>query len=315
MLRLSILPYRRWEQRFFKRISTIRHPTHDGLLMGAVMAFIIGINCVIGSTFALGGLYAFIVCATAWLCGISLALPLGLIAMTATALINGAGGPYGGAGAPIDSAADWVSLLLRGLSLLAAASLLSRVRSQYTIVSQQAYRDPLTGLHNHSAFGDHLDVALARAERTGTAVALVYLDLDDFKAINDRMGHIAGDNMLRIFADAARECVRKTDCIGRLGGDEFAIAIEARNCDEAMMVVGRTYDQLKASFMKGAQPLSFSAGAIIHAPATELSGSWLIHEADRLMYRSKGKAKGTMTIAGFEQEPADGQMSRRAVAI
>jgi diguanylate cyclase (GGDEF)-like protein len=291
----------RWKYRLSERLGLMRRPTVNVAVMATLLGLIIALNHSVGPTFAFGGPYAITICVTAWLTGFRPAFVLGVMTICATAYLNGAGGPYAGPANALATSEDWISLVLRALSLLAICHLIAGVRAKYALIQQQASRDPLTGLHNHCAFHEHLDIAIERAARGGTVLALAYLDLDEFKGMNDRFGHVIGDRMLKYFAQAARESVRRTDCIGRLGGDEFAIVIEARTKAEVTLAVSRAYDALKTALLAREAPrdqiLSFSMGAVIAGALDRLDANSLIHAADSLMYRSKRAGKGSLTIS------------------
>jgi diguanylate cyclase (GGDEF)-like protein len=102
-----------------------------------------------------------------------------------------------------------------------------------------ARRDPLTGLLNHQVFSDALDTELDRARRYEHALALVFLDVDRFKEINDTFGHPEGDRVLRTVASILTVCVRRSDLVGRMGGDEFAVALVEGDSSSATAFVER----------------------------------------------------------------------------
>src|SRR5688500_7157639 len=115
----------------------------------------------------------------------------------------------------------------------------------------QAFHDVLTGLENRSLFRDRLGHALARAARGALPTAVLYLDLDDFKAINDRLGHAEGDRLLVAVGDRLRAATRAGDTVARLGGDEFAIIIEETDPDEAAQAATRILEALVPPFDLG----------------------------------------------------------------
>ena len=93
-------------------------------------------------------------------------------------------------------------------------------------IRHQAYHDSLTGLPNRASFAEHLDEAMRRAKRAGWPLALLFLDLDHFKRVNDSLGHDAGDRLLRVAAERIRRAVREADMLFRMGGDEFTVLLE-----------------------------------------------------------------------------------------
>ena len=116
-------------------------------------------------------------------------------------------------------------------------------------LTYQAFHDPLTSLPNRALFMDRLEHALIRADRREQAVALVFLDLDNFKIVNDSLGHQAGDQMLIAAAERLLDCVRTEDTVARLGGDEFTILIEdVRGLDSALEVAERIALKLRSPF-------------------------------------------------------------------
>lgn len=152
-----------------------------------------------------------------------------------------------------------------------------------------ALHDPLTGLPNRALFFDHLQTALARARRNGSRIAVLYLDLDRFKQVNDHHGHAAGDQMLREVACRLSGCIRESDVVGRLGGDEFVILLDGiKAADCADIVGGKVVAALTApcEFAGQSLPIMPSIGAAVY-PEDGDSADELIQHADRAMYRSK----------------------------
>jgi diguanylate cyclase (GGDEF)-like protein len=154
----------------------------------------------------------------------------------------------------------------------------------------QAVHDALTGLPNRTLFADRVDHALAGAERRGGRVAVLFCDLDNFKVVNDSLGHHAGDELLILVADRLRDALRATDTVARFGGDEFGILLEDIGADERGAV--RVAEQIGAAFREpfrlrgGAHVVSASIGIALSSEASS-SPTELVRDADAAMYRAK----------------------------
>jgi diguanylate cyclase (GGDEF)-like protein/PAS domain S-box-containing protein len=162
------------------------------------------------------------------------------------------------------------------------------------LLEQQALSDPLTGLPNKRHFAERMAQALAQARRRDSRVALLFLDLDGFKDVNDRLGHAAGDNLLKEVAARLGACVRAADTIARIGGDEFAVLLESnRSPDDAEFVAGKLVDALRAPFplAEGEVRISCSVGVALF-PADGEDFKTLLGHADMAMYRAKQAGKG-----------------------
>jgi diguanylate cyclase (GGDEF)-like protein len=156
-------------------------------------------------------------------------------------------------------------------------------------IRHQAYHDSLTGLPNRARFGEQLEEAVRRAKRTGAPLALLFLDLDLFKRVNDTLGHDAGDALLRLAAERIRRAVREADMLFRMAGDEFTVLLEdVRGPEEAAMVAGRVLEGVAEPLQVGEHQLAVTASiGIALYPGDETVGERLIKAADTAMYRAK----------------------------
>jgi diguanylate cyclase (GGDEF)-like protein/PAS domain S-box-containing protein len=174
-------------------------------------------------------------------------------------------------------------------------------------VAYLAYHDELTGLPNRAMFRELLDLAVARARRNNAAVAVLFLDLDEFKAVNDTLGHGAGDLVLREVGGRLREAVREVDTVARRGGDEFLVLLpdlEAEGdgaVEAALSVADRIHGALEQPFPVDER--EFRLGASIGASVyPDLAGdvAELLRQADAAMYRSKRRGHGGTMVYGAE---------------
>jgi diguanylate cyclase (GGDEF)-like protein len=161
---------------------------------------------------------------------------------------------------------------------------------------QLADLDALTGLHNRRYFHETLSREVARANRYERELALIVLDLDDFKAINDRIGHLAGDGVLAEAAERLRDVVRSADVACRVGGDEFAIILPESTIEDAEGLYGRLQAAMARRPVGQAGRIALSAGVADLRPDDDAVS--FFERADEALYRAKGEGKGTLAIAG-----------------
>jgi diguanylate cyclase (GGDEF)-like protein len=155
--------------------------------------------------------------------------------------------------------------------------------------------DALTGLHNRRYFHETLSREIARAQRYSRRLALIVFDLDDFKAINDRIGHLAGDSVLAAAADRLREAVRSADVACRVGGDEFAVILPESDLADAEQLYRRIQDAV------GERPIGQAGTVTLSAGMAELrqddDPSRFFERADGALYRAKGRGKAQIAAA------------------
>jgi len=167
-----------------------------------------------------------------------------------------------------------------------AASVASVVA--WRLNEEQAFKDSLTGLPNRALFQDRIGHALARSERRPGSLALLFIDLDGFKDVNDSLGHTPGDELLKFVADRLRSCARSGDTVARLGGDEFAVLLEDLDGEtQAAQVAARVVDVLSSPFVVSGHDVSISASVGIAMNQRDDDVESLIRNADVAMYSVK----------------------------
>ncbi len=161
------------------------------------------------------------------------------------------------------------------------------------IINFQLYHDLLTNLPNRALFRDRLNLAISQARRHDTQLAVMFLDMDRFKVINDSLGHLAGDQLLQAVAGRLTTCLRDSDTLARVGGDEFNLLIpDIAGREDAVMIATKIFDQLKQPVqLEGHEVfVSFSIGIALF-PQDGVSMEVLIKNADMAMYHTKSHGK------------------------
>ena len=174
-------------------------------------------------------------------------------------------------------------------------------------VEYQAYHDVLTGLPNRLLFRDRIAVALAHARRTGRAAAVMFLDLDQFKLVNDTLGHTIGDRLLQAVARRIVDCVRAEDTVARMGGDEFTILLgDVGDRRGAALVAQKVLDSIGTSLVVETHELYATTSiGIAMFPDDGSDAETLLRSADRAMYRAKESGRNNFQFAMESDEEAD----------
>lgn len=188
------------------------------------------------------------------------------------------------------------------------ALLLASLREHLEKESTMARTDALTGVFNARAFREETQRLLALAARHGRPVALGYLDLDDFKKVNDTLGHAEGDRVLKAFGALLVSLLRATDTVGRLGGDEFAVLLPDTDVQGARIALEQIRQRLGREATQRGWPVRLSIGAAVLLPGV-WSAEEAIKRADDLMYTVKHGGKDGLRIV--ETAPAAGEVPRR----
>lgn len=161
-----------------------------------------------------------------------------------------------------------------------------------------AMHDMLTGLANRALFEEIVSQQLELSRRTGTRMAVLFIDLDGFKAVNDLHGHQVGDDLLRAVSERLKGGVRGPDVVSRFGGDEFAVAMAQTGAEAAAQVAGKLVDLISAPYTIGTLTIEISAsiGVAIY-PDSGVDSETLLRRADEMMYASKNSGKRRYVIA------------------
>jgi diguanylate cyclase (GGDEF)-like protein len=187
------------------------------------------------------------------------------------------------------------------------------LRQSLNKVTYLANHDPLTGLPNRALFADRLERTIAHLDRSQDNAAVLFLDLDHFKDVNDTLGHAVGDLLLKQVCERLQFCLRKTDTLARFGGDEFAIIqVGLEQSDAAAMLAQRLTNALRHPFdLDGHEvTIGLSVGIALLDGSTQVPGD-LLRQADLALYRAKQDGRGTFRF--FEEEMNERLLERKAL--
>ena len=190
----------------------------------------------------------------------------------------------------------WAIMVLTIVVICTLVALLrARVEALVARLADAARTDPLTGLRNRRAYEEVLDLEMARCDRTGETFSLVLGDIDHFKAVNDKLGHPAGDRVLkRVAADVAASC-RRMDTVVRMGGEEFALLLPATDADGAFLLAERLRLGIRRTFRRHPVPVTISFG-IASYPADADGPDALLQAADAALLTAKGLGRDRAVV-------------------
>jgi diguanylate cyclase (GGDEF)-like protein len=170
---------------------------------------------------------------------------------------------------------------------------LDKLNKNLEVITRMAERDGLTNLLNFNAFIQRAEQALVEAIHRQESVTVAYFDVDNFKKINDSLGHREGDEVLRMVGHAPLALLRETDLYGRVGGDEFVILLPGLSPEEAGKKLSEIFERLGRSLWEKQKTVTFSLGAVTFLPPPPNCKN-AIHEADQLMYQAKRNGKNRL---------------------
>lgn len=191
----------------------------------------------------------------------------------------------------------WANVATRLVTYSLVVVLIAEVRIQFNRVNENAARDALTGLLNRRAFLEKGDLEVIRSNRYGHTLAVIFLDLDNFKQLNDSKGHDTGDAALQASAKALSATLRTNDLVARVGGDEFAILLPEINYDDALETGTKLLGAVKSAL--GYFPPASASLGIAWFEEVDLTFPELLKAADELMYEVKTNGKGNLSARPF----------------
>ncbi|MDY0969050.1 GGDEF domain-containing protein [Sphingomonas sp. CFBP9021] len=255
--------------------------------IAAVWVALIVVDGVTGPHFSLNSLYLLPLCLTTWCFGRVAGLTEGVITVVITLYMNGFGDGLSAQASSVPTMTAAWNAGMRTFSVVFIILLVGAFRRAFDRERANAQIDPLTGLGNRRSFQRECRRLEASALRDNRILLCGIIDLDDFKAVNDQYGHAAGDEVLRVVAEALTSAVRAYDVTARLGGDEFAFCMAVRDEASAERKAGRIHRSLIAALNTSKWKTTCSLGA-----ATGRSVEKILNVADGTMYIAKSTGKG-----------------------
>ena len=290
--------------RFFQRAPRVVTLAISILLVGGVAY----LDSVTGYELSFSVFYLIPISLTAWYVGRTTGQAMSVISALAWLAVDVASGrDYSSAFVPF-----WNAAVRLGFFVLVAA-LLASLRRHLRLEESLARVDGLTGVMTGRSFQQSAAEVIGLASRTESPFSLIYVDLDDFKKVNDTRGHAEGDRALKAVATALMQSVRRTDLVGRLGGDEFAVLLPDTDDAGAREVIEKIRSNLAATAADAGWPIGASIGAAVYLTPPEDTEE-AIAQADELMYRAKASGKNRTVFFDVSSASTSPALRREASA-
>ena len=269
-------------------------------MSGSGILIVEGIDYVTGNEVSMALFYLGPVALASWYAGRGTGVAIALISCLAWFVADqAAGGHYSNAAIPV-----WNALVRLGFFLV-TAHLLAALRESLASQQRLARTDDLTGLYRRGVLEERLGHDLALSHRHSGMVTIAYVDVDDFKVVNDAYGHAQGDRVLQAIASVLQRMTREVDTVARMGGDEFALVLPDTDLLGARLVISKISRQLRQTMETHGWDVTCSVG-VLTLEDSAMSPERALDVADDLMYQVKRAGKGAVAfrVAGVaEAEP------------
>jgi len=272
------------------------------VLVSVLVLVVVGlVQAATVSDLGIGLLYLIPVSAIAWAGGRKAGLAAGVVASSMMLVLD-----VIGSGVHNRSVPYWnfgVSLVV----FIVVSEVLPYMHRALAAERERARTDALTGLGNRRFFEAVARAELVRTRRYRRPLALGLVDVDYFKQVNDRLGHQAGDQLLRLIAREIRRVMRASDLVGRVGGDEFVVLLPETSTEGAEVAFRKMHGHLSRAVEREGFPVSFSLGAVACGCEAAVSLDWLLREADQVLYSVKKGGRGSVRVRLLAEavEPAE----------
>lgn len=269
-----------------------------GQLMLIALGSVIGVGILdylTGTEYSFSFFYLLPITLVAWTRDKSTGLAFSVLCATVWLIVNSLTGPlfttpFGGV---------WNTIIRFGFFAVVAI-LLTELRHAFEEERILANTDPLTGAMNRRSFNDIVEKKMIIAEVNRRPYTMVYIDLDNFKTVNDTLGHAVGDLVLKSIVDTIQKPIRSTDFLARLGGDEFGILLTDIDQENAKLIVERLQSSLLEEMKTNKWDITFSIGVLTVLSMPE-SVDKLIRSTDTVMYEVKNNGRNAIRYAVFEE--------------
>lgn len=276
-------------QNFYRPLPYLeRRSKPFSIACGLLFTLLLGlIDYLSGYEFSFAVFYLLPVSVVAWAAGKSAGMATSVICAITWVLVN----YFSGQHFTHPLAPYWNALTQLGFFAVVTL-LIANMRSSLEYAWMLTRTDSLTSVFNRRAFREMLHLELARASRYSHSLTLIYLDVDNFKAVNDEEGHGAGDALLRKVAETLKQNLRATDVVARLGGDEFAVVLPEADKETARQTSSKLHEKLLETMAAAHWPVTFSMGVLTWNQVPQpVTVDEAIHQVDILMYSVKHRGK------------------------